>query len=102
MLKGRPGGGTAPQKSWEKVSPFALEDFLPPERLPFPGPGPAELSYQILPVGREDVWPCSQQPPGAEGQGDNRGLQDQIPAALPAHCVVLGLRLGASVSPHVK
>lgn len=47
VQKGCPGGGRAPQKLWEKVPPFALRDFLPPE--PSLGPGPAELPYHILP-----------------------------------------------------
>lgn len=58
VLKGRPGGGRAPQKSWEKVPPFALRDFLPPEPLPVPGPGQLSFPTKSFLWGRKMSGPA--------------------------------------------
>lgn len=98
--EGIPGGGRAPQKSGEKVPPLALRDFLLPESFPVPGPGPAKLSYQILPVGAGGYLALLTAATGHQGAGE----QPQAPGtdsgliACPL-CGLGALFWGLSFSP---
>lgn len=57
-MKGCPGGGRALQSPQEKVPPFVLGDFLPPEPPPCSGATDMSFSTKSFLWGQEETGPA--------------------------------------------